>query len=79
MKIYPAHSFITFISAVKINDEVYQSPQISALIVTNKSPVIISRLKCFMIEDYIEQEQENGKPFRVKLYLKVTKMLAIIL
>jgi hypothetical protein len=79
IKLYPPHSFITFLSAVKINEEAYEAPQISALIVSNKSPVIISKLKCFMIEDYIEQEQETGKRFSLKLYLKVNKLLAVIL
>ena len=26
IKLYPPHSFITFLSAVKINDEVYEAP-----------------------------------------------------
>lgn len=76
---YPQHTLLSFISAVKINNEDYQPPSISTLIVSNKSPAIISKIKCFMIEDYIETENETGERFKISLFLKVHKVLATIL
>ncbi len=56
IKGYPSHSFVSFLAAAKVNDEKYQQPVLTSLIVSNKSPAIISKIKCFMIEDYIEYE-----------------------
>lgn len=54
LKLHTQHNFLSFISSVRINNEGYQSPCIGTLIVANKSPVVISKIKHFMIEDYIE-------------------------
>ena len=46
---------------------------------SSKSPAVISKLKCFIIEDYIEHEQETGERFHINLHLQVQKVLSCIL
>ena len=70
---------MTFVSAVRINNEGYQPPAISTLIVSHKSGATISKIKCFVIEDYMEEEAETGELFKICLFLKVQKVLATIL
>ena len=79
MKLYPLHSFICFMAAIQINSERFQPPCVSTIIVSSKSPAVISKLKCFLIEDYIEHEQETGERFHINLYLQVYKVLSCIL
>ncbi len=45
---------MSFIASIKINNEPYLDPVVSSLIVSTKSPSVIAKIKCFMIEDYIE-------------------------
>ena len=63
MKLYPQHSFVSILCAVKTNTIDYQPPVLNTMIVSNKSPCIIGKIKCFMIEDIIEHEQETGERF----------------
>lgn len=80
MRLYQQHTIVTFLTSVKINEEDnYQPPQISTLIVSNKTPSIVAKIKCFIIEDYIEYEQEMGEKFKLKVFLKVHKVLATLL
>ena len=68
---YAAHTFISIISATRLNNEQYKMPRISTLIVSSKSPTIVQNLQCFIKEDYIEIEQETGQHFKIGLFLKV--------
>ena len=56
LKLHSQHSFLSFVSSVRVNDERFQPPCIATLIVANKSPAVISKIKHFMIEDYIENQ-----------------------
>ena len=69
LKLHTQHSFLSFISAVQINDEKYSPPCIGTLIVANKSPVIISKIKhfTFMIQDCIEDQTDIS----IGVFLKV--------
>jgi hypothetical protein len=66
-------------ASVKLNDEQFQQQNISTIIVAGKSPAVIAKYPCFMIEDYIEKEIETGKNFTINVYLKIKKILSIIL
>jgi hypothetical protein len=79
MKLYPQHSIVSILCAVKTNSLEYQTPVLNTLIVSNKSPAIIGKIKCFMIEDVIEHEQETGESFQVQVFLKIHKVLSVIL
>lgn len=53
---YPQHNFLSFVSSVRINNEQYKPPTLSTLIVSDKRPAVIQKIKCFIVEDYIEHE-----------------------
>lgn len=79
MKLYTQHSLVSILCAVKTNSLAYQPPVLNTIIVSNKSPAIIGKIKCFMIEDVIEHEQETGETFEVQVFLKIHKLLSVIL
>ena len=79
MKLYPPHNFICFLAQAGINEEPFQDPTLSTIIVSNKSPAIISKLKGFLTEDYQDYEADSGKKFRLSVIVKVQKMLSVIL
>lgn len=54
-------------------------PKIQSLIVSSKSPCVVQKIKCFMIEDYIEQEIESGQPFKISIFIRISKIIPIIL
>ena len=76
---YAPHTFISIITATRLNDEPYRIPRISTLIVQSKSPTIVQNQKCFIKEDYIEKEQETGQFFKIGVFVKVQKTLSVIL
>lgn len=79
LKLYPQHNFMSFIAAVKINNDPYMEAIVSNLIVSSKSPCVVAKIKCFMIEDYIELEQETGQSFKLSIFIKTSKVIPVIL
>ena len=71
MKTYPQHTFVSFISSVRLNKEQWLDPSLSTLIVAGKSPKVIGKFASFIIEDYVDQEQETGLKFSIDIHLKV--------
>lgn len=66
-------------AASRLNDENFKVPRISTIIVQSKTPAIVSNQKAFIKEDYIEQEQETGQLFRIGVFVRVQRVLSVLL
>lgn len=68
------------VTALKVSkDSQFRAPMVHTLIVSNKSPSVIAKVKCFMVEDFQEFMQATGQKFSIKVFLKVHKVYGVIL
>lgn len=79
VKSYPQHSFVSFVAAAKLNNDKYQEPTVATIIVSSKSPQVISKFQYFVIDDYVDQANNGRSVLQIGIALRVQRVLSAVL